>query len=270
MNTIQIEHATFGYGKEPVFEDVNLTVGQGEIFCLFGPNGCGKSTLIQCILGLLKLSDGRITLRGKDVSQMKPRVVAKEAAYIPQVHEKPFPFKVIDVVLMGRAAHTGMFSLPSSEDKVIAEEALKRVGIAHLRERPYTQLSGGETQMVLVARALAQQTPILVMDEPTAHLDFRNDLSFLQTTVRLVRETGITVVMATHFPNHSFYFEGSQANSVVALMNQKRITIRGTPSAVVTEDNMSNTFDIESKVLSYTWDEREMKQIVPLKLKQTP
>ena len=107
---------------------------------------------------------------------MKPRMVAREIAYIPQIHDKPFPFKVIDIVLMGRVAYTGMFSIPADEDMMIAEEALQKVGIIQYRDRPYTQLSGGETQLVLVARALAQQTPILIMDEPTAHLDFRNEL----------------------------------------------------------------------------------------------
>ena len=266
MAMIKVKNATFAYDKENIFQNINLEINEGEIFCLFGPNGCGKSTLIQCILGILRLSEGSIALRGKDVSTLKPPQIAREAAYIPQLHEKPFPFKVIDVVLMGRAAYMGMFSVPSAEDKKIADEALDKVGISHFRERPYTQLSGGETQLVLVARALAQQTPLLIMDEPTAHLDFRHELSFLETTGKLARETGITVIMATHFPNHAFYFEGFNIKSTVALMNHKKIDIQGTPSEVLTEENMSTTFNIESKVLPYTWKEQSMRQIVPLKL----
>jgi iron complex transport system ATP-binding protein len=266
---IKISNATFAYDKADVFRDISLEINEGEIFCLFGPNGCGKSTLIQCILGILNLKSGIITLRGQDVSTMKPQMVAKEAAYIPQVHDKPFPFKVIDVVMMGRTAYTGMFSLPGSEDRKIAEEALERVGISHFRDRPYTQLSGGETQLVLVARALAQQTPVLIMDEPTAHLDFRNELAFLETTVRLVQSTGITVIMATHSPNHALYFEGRTIKTRVALMNNEQVVFQGTPSAVLTVENMASTFNIESKVLAYTWEEQQMMQIVPLKLRKT-
>lgn len=265
---IKVINATFAYDKEDIFRDINLDINEGEIYCLFGPNGCGKSTLIQCILGILTLKSGSITLRGQDVSTMKPQMVAKEAAYIPQVHDKAFPFKVIDVVMMGRTAHTGMFSLPGSEDRKIAEEALKMVGISQFRDRPYTQLSGGETQLVLVARALAQQAPALIMDEPTAHLDFRNELGFLETTVKLVKSTGITVIIATHSPNHALYFEGCALNTRVALMNNQQIVLQGTPSSVLTVENMTSTFNIESKVLPYTWEEHQMMQIVPLRLRE--
>ena len=265
MQLIQIKNAAFSYGKEDVFSDISLEISKGEIFCLFGPNGCGKSTLIQCLLGILDLCSGSIYLRGKDIMCMKPQEIAREAAYIPQIHDKPFPFKVIDVVMMGRAAYTGFFSIPTRKDRKIAEEALEKVGIIHFKERPYTQLSGGETQLVLVARALAQRTPILIMDEPTAHLDFRHELSFLETIRKLVAETDITVVMATHFPNHAFYFENCNINSKVALMNNKRINFQGRPLSVLTEENMASTYNIHSKVLTYNWEEGCMNQIVPLK-----
>lgn len=265
MKLIQINNATFSYGKEEIFQNINLEIKKGEIFCLFGPNGCGKSTLIQCLLGILNLSSGTISLGGKDVRSMKPQEIAREAAYIPQVHEKPFPFKVIDVVLMGRATYAGFFSIPTNKDREIAEEALETVGIAHFKERPYTQLSGGETQLVLVARALAQQTPILIMDEPTAHLDFRHELSFLETIVKLVEKTDIAVIMATHFPNQAFYFENCNISSRIALMNNKKITAQGRPLAVLTADNMASTFNIQSKVLSYEWEDGYVRQIVPLK-----
>lgn len=265
MALIQVDNATFSYGKERVFQNISLEINKGEIFSLFGPNGCGKSTLIQCLLGILNLSGGTIRLGGKDVKSMKPQEIAREVAYIPQVHEKSFPFKVIDVVLMGRVAYTGLFSIPATNDREIAEEALKRVGMIHYKEKPYTQLSGGETQLVLVARALAQQTSILIMDEPTAHLDFRHELSFLETIIQLVKETDITVIMATHFPNHAFYFENHNISTRVALMNDNKITVQGSPLKVLTADNMSSTFNIQSKVLSFQWEEGDSRQIVPLK-----
>ncbi|MDD2471866.1 MAG: ABC transporter ATP-binding protein [Dehalococcoidales bacterium] len=264
MGIIDVRNATFSYGRENVFENIDLEINAGEVFCLFGPNGCGKSTLILCMLGVLPLSNGQISLGNRNVRGMKPSEVAKVAAYIPQSHEKPFPYKAIDVVLMGRTAHTATFSPPSPADRKIAEEALEKVGIAEFRDRPYTQLSGGETQLVLVARALAQQTPILIMDEPTAHLDFRNELNFLETIVNLVKDSGLTIIMATHFPNHAFYFEGTGVQSGLALMNNRNISVKGNPLEVLTEENMEHVFNIKSKIISYTWKNETLRQIVPL------
>ncbi|MEN8614443.1 ABC transporter ATP-binding protein [Dehalogenimonas sp. THU2] len=266
---INVTNASFSYGKGDVFRDVNLQVNRGEIYCLLGPNGCGKSTLILCILGVLKTANGSVSLDGQDIRDLKPRDIARLAAYIPQVHEKPFPYKVIDVVLMGRTAYSGTFSPPSAQDRIIAEEALAKAGIAQFAERPYTQLSGGETQLVIVARALAQQTPILVLDEPTSHLDFHNELYFLQSIVRLVQESNLTVVMATHSPNHAFYFEGSGINTRVGLMNHQIIAVQGSPSAALTEENMAKTFNIRSKVVCYQWEGVDLKQIIPLEITDT-
>jgi iron complex transport system ATP-binding protein len=265
MPIIEVDNASFSYGQQKVLENISLKVKEGEIFCLFGPNGCGKTTLIQCLLGILKTSSGAIRLRGRDIRSMKTVEIARELAYIPQVHEKPFPFKVIDVVLMGRVSYTGLFSLPKKEDRKTAEEALERVGMLSFKDKPYTQLSGGETQLVLVARALAQQTPVLVMDEPTAHLDFRNELVFLETIAHLVKDTKITVVMATHFPNHAFYFENSNTGSRVALMNERMFYAQGSPDEVLTEHNMYDIFKIKSKLISHRWEEGNLKQILPIK-----
>lgn len=261
---IKISNATFSYGQEDIFQNINLEINKGEIFCLFGPNGCGKTTLIHSMLGMLTLSSGEISLAGKNVSSMNPQNIAREVAYIPQMHEKSFPYKVMDMVLMGRAAYTGMFSVPVARDREIADDMLKKVGMSQFKDRPYTQLSGGETQLVLVARALAQQTPILIMDEPTAHLDFRNELNFLETIVKLVQDNNLTIIMATHFPNHAFYFEGRDLISRLGLMNNKKIAIQGSPKAVLTEDNMASTFNIKSKVISYESQGKHLRQIVPL------
>ena len=147
----------------------------------------------------------------------------------------------------------------------MAEEALAKVGLLKYKDRPYTQISGGETQLVLVARALAQKTPVLVMDEPTSHLDFRNELKFLETIAQLAEETRITVIMATHFPNHAFYFETGNSKTKIALMNNQRFTVQGSPSEVLNEANMLQTFNIKSAVVNFPWESGHVKQIVPLK-----
>jgi len=265
MALIEMEKAAFAYDDQPVFKDIDLQVDEGDIFCLFGPNGCGKSTLIHCLLGIARLNSGTVRLCGKDINKMKREEIARVLAYIPQLHEKPFPFKVIDVVLMGRASHKGFFSTPKASDLAVAEEALAKVGLLKYKDRPYTQISGGETQLVLVARALAQKTPVLVMDEPTSHLDFRNELKFLETIAQLAEETRITVIMATHFPNHAFYFETGNSKTKIALMNNQRFTVQGSPSEVLNEANMLQTFNIKSAVVNFPWESGHVKQIVPLK-----
>lgn len=262
---IEMHQASFSYGDQAVFTGIDLQIREGEIFCLFGPNGCGKSTLIQCLLGILKLKSGTIKLCGKDIAELKREEIARVLAYIPQLHEKSFPFKVIDVVLMGRASYRGLFATPSPQDRLLAEEALDKVGLLHYRDKPYTQISGGETQLVLVARALAQKTPVLVMDEPTSHLDFHNELKSLETVVQLVRETRITVFMATHFPNHAFYFENSNIPTRIALMNNQRFTVQGRPGEVLNEANMLDTFKIRSALITFPGEQGPLKQIIPLK-----
>ncbi len=265
MPIIEAENVSFAYGRQEVLKGIQLKVREGEVFCLFGPNGCGKTTLIQCILGILKPQNGVIRLQDKDIKSMDIKEIAKKVAYIPQIHEKPFPYKVLDVVLMGRVSYTSLFSLPKKRDINAAKEALARVGMLSVKDKPYTQLSGGETQLVMVARALTQQTPVLIMDEPTAHLDFRNELSFLETIVQLVKDIGLTVVMATHFPNHSFYFENCHIKSRVALMSERMFYAQGRPGEVLTEKNMYDIFKIKSKFVSHQWKDGRYSQIIPLK-----
>lgn len=173
---LKIKDVSFAYNTNLVLKDINWQVNSGEIWCLMGRNGCGKSTLLDCILGINKLQSGSVVLADKPLWEYSPKSLARYLSYIPQVHERSFPYKVRQIVLMGRTAHLGGMGLPQAEDKILVKEAMESVGIAHLADRPYTQISGGETQMVLLARALVQQTPLIIMDEPTAHLDYYNEL----------------------------------------------------------------------------------------------
>lgn len=267
MAILKVTEASFSYDRqtEKIFEEISFEVGEGEIFCLLGPNGCGKSTLLDSILGINRLQQGEITVMGKDTRSLKAGEIAQYIAYVPQSHERTFPYQVIDIVKMGRAAYTGRFSSPSAEDKEIAKEALDLVGLRHLRHRPYTQLSGGEGQLVMIARALAQKTPVIVMDEPTAHLDFKHEMVVMETIVKLVKDTGLSVVMATHFPNHTFYFENNDIKTRVALMHQKGFLEMGSPTQVLSEENMRILYNVNTRLMTCPLDSSILlKQLVPV------
>lgn len=248
---IQIDDVSFAYpGTDAlVLDGTTLGANQGIVTCLMGVNGCGKSTLIDCILGENRISSGSILIDGEDAMTLSPTVLAHKISYVPQVHDRAFPYRVRDVVLMGRTAYRSILSAPSEHDHAIVEKALEECGIAHLSERSYTQLSGGETQMVLLARALAQQAPFIVMDEPTAHLDFKNELFFLETVVRLVHEKNVGVLMATHSPNQAFYFEGKGIPTVCVLMDGGKARFIGRPSEVLTAANLHDLYGIRAQVI---------------------
>lgn len=202
--SLDIKGLTFAYdGKRPVWEDISLQARPGEVLAVLGPNGTGKSTLLHCVAGLETPRAGRILADGRDIASLGRRELARRIAFVPQVHTPVFSFSALDVVVMGRTAHLGLFAAPSAADVRIAREALATMGAAHLADAPYDRTSGGERQLILFARALAQEAPILLLDEPTSHLDFGNQIRTL-TLIRSLADRGLTVVMTTHFPDHAF------------------------------------------------------------------
>lgn len=264
--TLTVEDAYFSYENNSVLCGIDLEVNPGTCMCLMGVNGCGKSTLLDCILGNQSLSAGSIFVQGMNVKQLKPIQLAREISYVPQVHERSFPYLVDHIVLMGRTAYAKVLSAPNEDDEKIAYKALGECGILHLAKRPYTSLSGGEMQMVMLARALAQDTKIIIMDEPTAHLDFKNELFFLETIERLVTSLNVTVLMATHAPNQAFHLANAGVPTSIALMHAGRITMVGSPKHVLTEQTLHDVFGIEAFLLEREADEasngRLVRQIV--------
>lgn len=256
---LEIKNVSCGYEKKVVIKDISFTLQTGEIFCLLGPNGVGKTTLFKSILGFLKLHGGEILLNGKDLRRWPPRLLAKALGYVPQAHVPPFPFKVLDVVTMGRTAHMGLFASPTRADIKIAEESLETIGVAHLKERTYTEISGGEKQMILLARALAQEAEILVLDEPTSNLDFGNQMRVLEQIKKLSGK-GLGVIMTSHFPNHAFL-----CSTKVALMCKENMFIVGTAEEVVSEKNLRMAYGIDVKITSTLGhDGMYVKSCVPL------
>ncbi len=266
MPVIEVNNASFAYGSSDIFQDVSFSLEKGEIFCLLGPNGSGKTTLLDCILGENRLRQGNIKIAGKDIRELNPVKLARQISYVPQKHVSAFPYSVLDITMMGRAAYTGIFSAPSKIDRNIAIDALKLTGISHLKDRPYTKLSGGELQLVMIARALAQETGVIIMDEPTAHLDFRHELVVLEAIVNLVKKKQISVLMATHFPNHTFYFEDNGLKINIALLKKGRFIYTGTPGEILNEERIENLYGVKSS-LFFLEDNgnRKLKRIIPLK-----
>jgi iron complex transport system ATP-binding protein len=236
---LSLRNATFSYGKREIFSDLKLEVSQGDIFCLLGPNGCGKTTLLRCLNGALRLKKGSVWLDDGDISSLGIREIACLVGFVFQEHSVSLPYSVLELVLMGRAPHLGMFSTPSKKDTEIAEQALELVGISHLKDKRCTQISGGEKQLALIARTLAQETEVILLDEPTSHLDFKNQALVLRMIKKLA-EQGLTIIMSSHFPNHAFL-----CSSRVAMMGGGRLIAVGNPEEAITEGNLRETYGID-------------------------
>jgi iron complex transport system ATP-binding protein len=265
MAILTLDGGWFAYGDALVFKEVDLSVSEGETLCLLGPNGCGKTTLIDCILGIHPLDRDYITLDGHPAGRLSPDQMARIIAFVPQNHVRHFSFSVLDVLLMGRAPYTAFYASPNAADVRMAETVLDALGLTHLKHRDYTRLSGGETQLVMIMRALIQGTPVIAMDEPTAHLDFRHELMVLETIVRLVKERALTLIMATHSPNHAFYLENAGIPVQVAFMNRQRVHLAGSPSTALTEESLAAFYQVKAWVTESTFPGRgTVKQIIPI------
>lgn len=240
---LEVKNVSCGYGKSVVVENISFTLGAGELLCLLGPNGVGKTTLFRTILGSLDRIGGEILLDGEDVRRMNLRHRARKIAYVPQAHTPPFPFRVIDVVTMGRTAHFCVFSSPSKQDVRIAEDALRTMNVERLRDKSYSEISGGERQLVLVARALAQQAELLVMDEPTSNLDFGNQIHVLEHIRTVVRTQNVSVILTTHSPNHALAYA-----TKVAIMGRDKSFAVGTPEEVISEQYLRETYRVDAEL----------------------
>ncbi|WP_294552343.1 ABC transporter ATP-binding protein [uncultured Pseudoflavonifractor sp.] len=241
--SIEVKHLSFSYGNRQVLRDISFSVGKGRLLSVLGPNGVGKSTLFRCILGLLHGFQGEITVDGAVVSNLGARELARKVAYIPQSNYPAFQYSVFDMVLMGTTAQSRGFSPPGPKQEAAARDALERLDIGHLAGRSYTRLSGGERQLVLIARALAQQSPVLLMDEPTANLDYGNQIRVL-TKVRALADAGYTIVQSTHNPEQSYLF----SHQILA-MKDGRVLAHGAPGDVMNEDLIRALYGIDAEVV---------------------
>jgi iron complex transport system ATP-binding protein len=236
------EKLGIGYPGHAVGRDIDLALMAGEVLCLLGPNGGGKTTLFKTLLGLLPPQAGGVRLDGASLTRLARNDVARRIAYVPQAHAAFFPYSVLDMVLMGRTAHLGPFATPGPRDRQRAREALEALGIADLAAAEYTRISGGQRQLALIARALAQDAPILVMDEPTASLDFGNQVLVLRH-VRALAQTGLAIVLSTHDPDHAF-----ACASRVAMLAHGRIVAQGPAVEVVTAARLNDIYGVSVRI----------------------
>jgi iron complex transport system ATP-binding protein len=251
---IEFKDIAFGYAQKTVIDDISLRIKHGDIVSILGPNGSGKTTLLKLLLGILQPRAGEVFIDGKPVSRMTPKALSKIVAYVPQAHRAAFAYEVIDMVLMGRSAHKSFFYRYSEEDHRIAESFLERLSIIHLKNRYYTEISGGERQLTLIARALAQGARTLVMDEPANGLDYGNQLRLLEHISDLSKD-GYTFIQSTHFPEHSLWV----ADHVILLRNGK-ILSQGKPDTVIDSEAINSLYNTRVKILTV---QGRLKMCVP-------
>ena len=240
--TIEAMDLAIGYPGHEVGSDITLAAGPGAVLCLLGPNGSGKTTLFKTLLGLLPARGGRVHLSGQPLEHLSRAQIARRVAYVPQAHAAPFAYSALEVVLMGRTARLGLFAQPGEADLKAARTALARLHIEALAEADYSRLSGGQRQLVLIARALAQETSVLIMDEPTASLDFGNQTLVLREVAGLAAD-GLTVILSTHDPDHAF-----AVGTDTALLHEGRVRATGAPAAALTPDALSSVYGVDVRV----------------------
>ena len=242
---VDVKNISFSYDKDSpaVFENISFSIEKGDVLCVLGPNGTGKTTLIKCINGLHKVNEGEVYLNGSSIQTMSFKDISRMVGYIPQGHVPSFPFTVFDVVLMGRSPYVNITSSPKEKDREIAMNALETLGIEDLKDKSYTNLSGGERQLVFLARVLAQEPDLLILDEPTNHLDFGNQIKLLEIIEQLSK-LGLAVIMSSHYPDHAFL-----AASKVAIMKDKGFIDFGTPDDVLSEENLKKAYGIDVKLM---------------------
>jgi iron complex transport system ATP-binding protein len=241
---LSAEHLGLRRGNRWTLRDVTLNLLPASVLAVVGPNGSGKSSLLRCLAGLWPASDGTVFLEGRDLREAPQQQVARAVSYVPQETKLEFEFTVREIVSMGRYAHRGRFRRESSDDSNAVQEALARADVAHLAERPVTHLSGGERQRVLIARSLATQSRILLLDEPTASLDVEHGLDVLELC-RSLADEGRSVAIATHDLNGACRF----ADRVALLFSGKLVAV-GSPSAVLTSKNLERAFHVRSESIS--------------------
>jgi iron complex transport system ATP-binding protein len=238
MNTaVRVQALNYAFGKHPVLKNLTFSITAGQFFIIIGPNGSGKTTLMKLLAGILAAEAGRIRILDRDIRRFSPKSLARQVAYVPQRVETGLPFTVEETVLMGRAPHQKILGMPRPEDLRALRQAMEITRIKHLAARKLDQLSGGEQQRVVIARALCQQPRIILLDEPTASLDLSHQLQTMDLMEQLKTDRSVTVVMVSHDVNLAAVYADR-----LLLLDEGEIRSRGTPGEVLTLENLEATY----------------------------
>lgn len=241
---LEVQNLSGGYAKKTdTVRGISFTVAPGSVLCVLGPNGSGKTTLFKALLRFLPLSSGCVLWNGEDVSQMTHAAFSRIMGYIPQTHTPAFSYTVCEMAMMGRASHISTFGAPGRRDEDAVLAALKTLGIAHLKDRYFTELSGGERRLALIARALCQQSKIIVMDEPSSDLDYANQQLVLHT-IETLKAEGYAVILSTHASEYPF----SLADRALLLCGG-RVVACGPPEEALTADTLTEAFCVPMDVI---------------------
>ena len=260
----EVRDGGFGYSShECILKNVNFSLDEPQVLSVLGANGAGKTTLLKCMIGLLPWHSGKTLLYDKDIHTLKPKEVWSTISYIPQSHGFAFSYTGLEMVLLGRSAHLGMFQQPGEEELEMAEAMMERVGITRLANKDCNRMSGGELQMVLIARALINEPKLIILDEPETGLDFHNQILVLNMVERLAHESGISAIMNTHYPTNAM----SVADEAL-MLNRKGEFFYGPAAEILNEENISYSFDVQVLVDELHYRGRSVRSIVPVGLRE--
>lgn len=256
----EVINGNFGYGSAAILHDVSFSLEGNQVLAVLGPNGVGKTTLLKCMMGLLKWNRGETRIDGLAMDTMSHSRIWKRIAYVPQSKGISLSYTALEMVLMGRSARLGLFAQPSREDTAIAEKAMEEVGITFLKDKQCSQMSGGELQMVLIARALCTQPEMLILDEPESNLDFKNQLVILDIVKQLSRERGIAAIINTHYPAHALKIADR-----ALILNRDGSSFYGEAGETITEENMKKAFSVEVKIADYCYENIHYHNVIPIR-----
>ena len=261
---LQVKNLYYWHNVEnSLLNGVDLTLKQGELLTILGANGRGKSTLLNCLAGLLAPKSGQILLQNENLASLSSKQIAQKIAYVSQQSPQTYQYQVRDYVVLGRAAHLGMFDKPSESDFELVDQALDKLGIRHFAEKIYMQMSGGEKQLVNLARILVQQPQLILFDEPTSALDYGNVFK----TLSLIKELslqGFTIVMTTHNPDHPILLHSSLPNSRVAILNEHGRLQTGFAPEIITQENLTALYHTDLRLLEVPELQRQICAITHL------
>lgn len=258
MYPLKVENLSFAWGAKMTIDDVTFSIEAGTVTSILGPNGSGKTTLLKLMLGFLKPISGRVILGEHDLATLDLAMRAKKMAYVPQRHTAVFSYRVLDIVVLGRIPYSNVFCKITDNDYQLASECLNQLGIGHLAERSYTEISGGEQQLVLIARALVQQAEILIMDEPVSGLDYGNQLMLLKQLRRLA-QNGITCVKTTHYPEHALW-----TSDRAIFVRAGKIIATGNSADIINSSTLKDLYNADIRILESEAGSQKMRTCVPV------